>query len=309
MINRRDLLRGIIGSSMLAACPIATWASARIPQVLIANAVPELDLNYHAWACWIGHSTVLIRVAGKWILTDPVLFSTYGINAFGITLGPRRITQPALTLDEIPKPDIVLLSHAHMDHMDRKSLDAITERYPNQVTAITATNTSDVIDDLPWAALHEMDWGDTTSIQGISMKALRVKHNGWRLPGEACRAAGQRRSGRSYNGYEIEVDGVRIVFGGDTAYTEHFRDVRKPVDIAIMPIGAYDHFPEAHCTPEESLAMAEMMNARYVLPIHHSTFRQSQEPMAEPLQRLRSAMRKSSSQLALTEIGGVLGLT
>lgn len=264
--------------------------------------------DFGAWVCWVGHSTVLIHLNGKWILTDPVLFGTYGVRALGLTLGPRRISDPALTLEQLPKPDLVLLSHAHMDHMDRKTLDALTSLYPNELRAITASNTSDVMNDLPWRSLDEMDWDDRTTIEGISLRALRVKHNGWRMPGEACRAGGQPRSGRSYNGYEIESGGVRIVFGGDTAYTKDFADVSGPVDIAIMPIGAYDPYPETHCTPEEALAMVEMMKARFMVPIHHATFRQSQEPMAEPMQRLFTAIRKSSSNLALREIGGTLGL-
>ncbi|MDZ4745962.1 MAG: MBL fold metallo-hydrolase [bacterium] len=264
--------------------------------------------DFSAWVCWIGHSTVLIRLNEKWILTDPLLFSNYGIQAFGMTLGPRRISNPALHIEQIPKPDLVLLSHAHMDHMDRKTLKALTELYPGKLNAITASNTSDIIDDLPWGSLNEMDWGENSTVNGLSIRALKVKHNGWRMPGEACRAAGQRRTGRSYNGYEIESGGIRIVFGGDTAYTTDFTNVRGPVDIAIMPIGAYDPYPETHCTPEESLAMVEMMKARYMVPIHHATFCQSQEPMSEPMQRLYKAIRRSSSQLALQEVGGTLGL-
>lgn len=274
----------------------------------LSKPILEHARDYGAWVFWIGHSTVLIHLSGKWILTDPVLFSTYGVRALGLTLGPRRVCDPALRLEQLPKPDLVLLSHAHMDHMDRRTLDALTTLYPNQLHAITASNTSDVIDDMPWGSLNEMDWGDRTTIDGISLHALRVKHNGWRLPGEACRAGGQPRSGRSFNGYEIERCGVRIVFGGDTAYTTDFENVSGPVDIAIMPIGAYDPYPETHCTPEESLAMVEMMKARYMVPIHHGTFRQSQEPMREPIQRLYTAIRRSSSRLALREIGGSLGL-
>lgn len=309
MVSRRDVLRGIIGTGILSVCPMTTLATAA-PTTSIVTSKPILEYATHfgAWVCWIGHSTVLLQLNGRWILTDPVLFNTYGVRAFGLTLGPSRICSPAIDLIHLPKPDLVLLSHAHMDHMDRRSLEALTELYPNELKCITASNTSDVIDDLAWGSLDEMDWGDTTCVHNISLKALRVKHNGWRMPGDACRANGQPRSGRSFNGYAIESGGVRIVFGGDTAYTTSFADVGGSVDIAIMPIGAYDPYPETHCTPEESLAMAEMMKARYMVPIHHATFRQSQEPTAEPMERLRNAIARSNSKLALREIGGTLGL-
>ncbi|MCU0331644.1 MAG: MBL fold metallo-hydrolase [Candidatus Kapabacteria bacterium] len=251
---------------------------------------------------WIGHSTVLLTMGGVNILTDPVLFDRYGINILGVTVGPERLVQPAFTVDTMPKPDLVLLSHAHMDHMDTATLAAIAHKFPHSVDVITASRTADIINDYAWRSLNEMDWGDTASVGSIRLKALRVKHNGWRLPGEACRANGQPRTGRSYNGYCIEQNGIRIVFGGDTAYTRDFADV-GPVDVAIMPIGAYDPYPETHCTPEEALAMATMMKARAFVPIHHSTFKQSEEPLSEPLRRLRKAMQDSTTQLALASVG------
>ena len=239
------------------------------------------------WACWIGHSTVLLRLGSTWVLTDPVMFDAYGVNVLGMTLGPRRIVPPAITIDRIPRPDLVLLSHAHMDHMDRRTLTALADMYPGEIDVITATNTADVIRDLPWRALNEMDWGEHASLHGIELTALRVQHNGARMPGEPCRSAGYRRTGRSYNGYYINYDGRGLVFAGDTAYTTLFRDVKKPVHLAMMPIGAYGTCRDVHCTPEEALAMAEMMKAESVMPIHHSTFNQLEEPLTEPLERLR----------------------
>ena len=243
-------------------------------------------------------------MGGTWILTDPVLFGSYGISLMGLTLGPHRIAPPALSVEDLPKPDLVLLSHAHLDHMDRKTLGAIAERWSGELNVITAANTSNVISDLPWGSLNEMDWGDRSSIDGVSLTALRVKHNGWRMPGEACRANGQPKLGRSYNGYYLEKNGIGVVFGGDTAYTKTFRDVPGAVDLAIMPIGAYDPYPETHCTPEESLGMCEMMKARAIMPIHHSTFCQSEEPISDPMRRLQAAIERSSTNLAITGVGG-----
>lgn len=270
--------------------------------------LPAGDSLRGVWACWIGHSTVLLRIAGMWVLTDPVMFGSYGVSILGVSIGPRRITEPALSFEELPRPDLVLLSHAHMDHMDRATLRRISQKWPHQIDVITATNTQDVIDDLPWKTINEIDWCETVHIGSITLTALQVRHNGWRLPGEPCRSEGYKRLGRSYNGYLIEHDGVRIVFGGDTAYTTLFRSIGGAPDLAIMPIGAYDPFPEAHCTPEESLAMVEMMKARSIIPIHHSTFRQSQEPIGDPIRRLRQAIRMSKTQLAVHGIGGSVEL-
>jgi len=303
MMSRRRLLETIAVAGTGAAMGVlpSLPCLAASPPAFIPDLAQVNSCGF--WACWIGHSTILINFFGTWILTDPVLFDAYGLNILGLTIGPRRFHDPALSLDQIPTPDLILLSHAHMDHMDRRTLLALSERSPNEIDVITATNTSDVIDEMAFRSMNEMDWGDTTTIHGVHIQALRVKHNGWRLPGEGCRAAGQYKTGRSFNGYLLEKNGVRMVFGGDTAYTRAFKDIRGSIDVAFMPIGAYDPYPETHCTPEESLAMAEMMGARYMVPIHHATFKQSEEPTTEPIQRLHKALRTSSSTLALHAVG------
>ncbi|MBS1561971.1 MAG: MBL fold metallo-hydrolase [Bacteroidetes bacterium] len=303
MLSRRELLKTMSVAGLCAAT--GAFPSGACNAASPPSYTPDLTevRGNGLWSCWIGHSTVLINFFGTWILTDPVLFDAYGLSILGLTIGPRRLHQPALTLDQIPTPDLIILSHAHLDHMDRRTLSALAERDPDKIDVITAMNTSDVIEDIPFRSTEELDWCDTTTIHGIELQALRVKHNGWRMPGEACRAAGQHRTGRSYNGYLLEKNGVRLVFGGDTAFTPAFKDIRKPIDVAFMPIGAYDPFPDTHCTPEESLAMAEMMSARYMFPIHHATFKQSEEPMSEPMHRLLKALRTSTSSLALHTVG------
>jgi L-ascorbate metabolism protein UlaG (beta-lactamase superfamily) len=297
MITRRTVLRSLAAGAALTLSPsnvVLQAAPLTPPAPLIPSKAPTLTeaLDHDAWACWIGHATVLIRMAGKWILTDPVLFDAYGIHVLGLTLGPRRYTPPALSIDEIPRPDLILLSHAHLDHMDRRTLIELSERYPGQIDVITATNTKDVIEDLEWRSLNEMDWGDHVAIDGLEITALQVEHNGWRMPGEACRASGQRRTGRSYNGYHLESSHTSIVFGGDTAYTTQFGNIKRDVELAIMPIGAYRDCHAVHCNPEEAHAMVTMMKARRMLPIHHGTFNQQCEPAHEPIQRLLTAVTK-----------------
>lgn len=250
---------------------------------------PRLDLAVDSpvWACWIGHSTVLIKLGSTWVLTDPVFSDVVGLNLLGLRIGPRRLTPPALSLEEIPRPDVVLISHAHMDHLDLPSLEMLTRRWPNQIDVITPSNTADLLREFAWKSVGELDWHGRSCKAGIDIQAIEVVHNGWRLPGEPCRAAGNMRRGRSFNGYVIEWNGARVVFGGDTAFCRRFSQITGSVDLAIMPIGSYDGYEHLHCTPEQALEMAAMMRARSLMPIHHMTFKQSPEPINEPLQRLR----------------------
>ena len=110
---------------------------------------------------------------------------------------------------------------------------------------------------------------------------------------------------RGYNGYLIQTDRRRILFGGDTAYTDSFRSVRssRPVDLAILPIGAYDPWIYAHCNPEQAWRMAVDCRAEFVLPVHHQTFKLSREPYYEPIERLLQAAGRDTHAIAVQRIG------
>ena len=259
---------------------------------------------------WIGHSTMLINFYGTIILTDPVLFERIGLYFFGLVFGPNRYSLPALEFDEIPKPDLVLLSHAHMDHMDYKTLVSLTDKFPGMIDCITAYNTSDVISDLEWKSLSELDWGEEKEVLGIRFKALEVKHFGWRFPWEKDRSKGYMIDGRSYNAYLIEKNGKRILFGGDMAFSDKLVKVLgKAVDIALMPIGAYNPWKYNHCNPEEALIMAsEQTGAGYFIPMHCNTFKQGVEPIEEPLTWLMNSSGKYNLKVGLKNIGSTFTL-
>jgi L-ascorbate metabolism protein UlaG (beta-lactamase superfamily) len=103
----------------------------------------------------------------------------------------------------------------------------------------------------------------------------------------------------------VEKNGRALVFGGDTAYTEAFSRLRErtSVDLAILPIGAYDPWIHAHASPEQSWMMARQMGAKYILPVHHSTFRLSREPVGEPIKRLEKVAGPERWRIALGEPG------
>jgi L-ascorbate metabolism protein UlaG (beta-lactamase superfamily) len=254
---------------------------------------------------WIGHSTILMNLFGTTILTDPVLFERIGVSIFGMTFGPGRFTYPALTVDEITQPDIILLSHAHMDHMDYETLSTITNKFPNQIDCITAYNTADVISELEWKSLQEIDWNEDTELHGVKFKALRVKHFGWRFPWEKDRSKGYMKDGRSYNATILEKNGRKILFAGDTAYQEYFKSIQNEnIEIAIMPIGAYQPWKWNHCNPEEALIMAsEHIKAKFFIPVHTKTFKQGTEPIDEPLNWLKTSVSNYKIQLGLDDIG------
>lgn len=243
---------------------------------------------------WLGHSTVLINFYGIHILTDPALKSRVGAHVGFGTIGPKRLVAPALDGSELPKIDLVLISHAHMDHLDFATL----RQLPNRPPVITARATADLFRNTGFTQVHELGWDDGANIQTAQgtaqVHAFEVNHWGARW---------RRDTHRGYNGYILEREGRKILFGGDTANSDSFGGLKGPFDIACMPIGAYSPWVCSHCTPEEALTMANAARARYFVPIHHKTFPLGREGPIEPLERLEAALTKESDRLALRQIG------
>ena len=254
---------------------------------------PALWSDARLTIAWLGHATVLINFYGTWLLTDPALRQRVGVRLAGaMTIGPRRLVLPALDTYELPALDAVLISHAHMDHCDLGTL----RRLPRRTRAIVQRGNRDLV--RRFAQADELSWGEAADVNGVRVEAIEVSHWG-------ARKLTDRH--RGYGGFLAEKNGRTLVFGGDTAYTRAFAELRRkrgPVDIAILPIGAYNPYIYAHANPEQAWAMTEEMGARYILPIHHSTFRLSREPVGEPIRRLLAAAGEEERwRVALTEIG------
>jgi L-ascorbate metabolism protein UlaG (beta-lactamase superfamily) len=244
-------------------------------------------------AAWIGHSSVLLSLDGFTILTDPVFSAKIGINFGPMTIGLKRLVDPALELSVLPQPDLILLSHAHMDHFDIPSLRRLED---SRTAVVTATRTRDLLRPGSYSAVHELGWGGSVRIGPATIRAFEVRHWGARMRSDTY---------RGYNGYLIESGRYRVIFGGDTALTQSFRTLRtsRAVNLAIMPIGAYDPWIQVHCNPEQALQMANDAGADFVLPIHHRTFELSREPRLEPIERLLAAAGSSPDRIVLRDIG------
>jgi L-ascorbate metabolism protein UlaG (beta-lactamase superfamily) len=245
-------------------------------------------------AAWLGHSTVLLNFYGLTILTDPALCKRVGANTCLGTVGAKRLVAPALKPSQLPPIDLVLVSHAHMDHLDPATLRAL----PGNPQTVTAHATADLFARTGLEEPQALVWGETARLATphgeVEVRAFEVNHWGarWRYD-----------KYRGYNGYVVSREGRKLIFGGDTAWTDSFRRLRPqgPFDLAIMPIGAYQPWVCSHCTPEQAVRMANDAGADYLLPIHFKTFAFGREGTAEPLQRLQTAIEPE--RIGWREIG------
>jgi L-ascorbate metabolism protein UlaG (beta-lactamase superfamily) len=269
-------------------------------RVLPAPARPDpktwSDRGLHA--AWLGHTTVLLKIDGITILTDPVFSRRVGVRLGPVTVGIKRLVAPALAFADLPKIDLILLSHAHFDHFDRPSL----RRLENRGTAvITAARTADLLPVSRYRHVRELSWGEHERVGAAVVTAIRVKHWGARMHNDTF---------RGYNGYTIEAGRYRVLFGGDTAFTDSFRALRssRPFDLAIMPVGAYNPWIHNHCSPEQAWRMANDAGSEKFLPVHHQTFALGREPYFEPIERIQSAASRYPDRIAVHRIGQQLAL-
>jgi L-ascorbate metabolism protein UlaG (beta-lactamase superfamily) len=245
-------------------------------------------------AAWLGHSTVLLQMDGFNILTDPIFSVKAGIHLGPIALGVARQVRPALEIPALPHIDLILLSHAHMDHFDLPSLRALED---SGTEVVTAWSTADLLHVNRYARVTELRWGQSVQVGPAAIRAFEVKHWGARYQSDTY---------RGYNAYAIECGRYRVIFGGDTALTDSFRRNRVAggVHLAILPIGAYNPWIWVHANPEQAWSMAQDAGAEYVLPVHHQTFALGREPRLEPIERVLAAAKSAEQRVVIREIGG-----
>jgi L-ascorbate metabolism protein UlaG (beta-lactamase superfamily) len=298
--------------TMAKAGAMARSGMKRYPRELLASvlrrgefAVEKLSAQSPDWSsvaaaplatAWVGHSTVLLRIGGKWVLTDPVFSHRIGVKLGPWTLGMGRLAPPHFEAEQLPQVDVVLLSHAHFDHLDKPSLRRLVNR---NTMVVTAAHTAGLVPK-GFGDVRELHWDQEALVAGLKFRAIKPAHWG-------ARTAWDRH--RGYNAYVIEGDkgiaapgSTRLLYAGDTAKTTAFREVGG-VDLSVFGIGAYDPWIHAHATPEQVWTMHEEAGGKYLLPVHHSTFKLSDEPLDEPLRRLVSAAGTSEDRVILAEPG------
>ncbi|MCY7378823.1 MAG: MBL fold metallo-hydrolase [Gemmatimonadaceae bacterium] len=252
-------------------------------------AQPRLD-DADASATWVGHSTIIIQMGGRNILTDPM----WSERAFPVQwAGPRRVMPPAVALEALPPLDIVLLSHSHYDHLDKSTVKWIARRHHDAIW-VTPLGLGGYLRGFGVKRIMELDWWESADVHGIRIAATPARHFSARRVGDRNRTL--------WSGFTLEGSGRRCYFAGDSAYHREFSEIGArygPFDLVAMPIGAYDprwFMQRVHVNPEEAVQACVDLGSTHrgarpalTLGIHWGTFRLTDEPMDEPPRRTRVA--------------------
>ena len=251
-----------------------------------ARTVPARESSAAAVVTFIGHSTFLIQTGAGNILTDPMYSEHAGPWNL---LGPRRVRLPAVPFEALPPVAIVLVSHNHYDHLDRPTLTKLAQKF-DPIT-ITPLGNASLLRSTGLRRVEELDWWDRSSTSPLPIALTPAHHFSARGPFDRNRAL--------WGGFVIEIEGRRIYFAGDSAYTPAFVEVRQrfaPIDLALIPIGAYEprwFMKSVHMNPAEAVQAHLDLQPRMSVGMHFGTFQLTTEGIDDPVRALDDA-RKSA---------------
>lgn len=232
---------------------------------------------------WIGHASFLVQLGGLNILTDPVLSKRTSPVQWA---GPGRLAPLGLTFDELPKIDVVLVSHNHYDHLDEPTVRKLAKR--DAPAFVVPLGLRRWFERRRIANVTELDWWQPTVARGLRVHAVPAQHFSGRGAGDRNRSL--------WCGFVYEKDNERHYFAGDTGYGPDFVAIGArfaPIDVAMIPIGAYDprgFMRPVHVDPEEAVRIHQDVGSRLSLGMHWGTFRLTLEPLDEPPRRLAAAL-------------------
>jgi L-ascorbate metabolism protein UlaG (beta-lactamase superfamily) len=254
-------------------------------RVAVRQAVPPRRVEGgEMLVTWIGHASVLVQTRGLNILTDPIWSERASPFAF---LGPKRVRAPGVRFEDLPRIDLVLVSHNHYDHMDLPTLKRLWRR--DRPAIVTSLGNESILRGAGIGATA-LDWTQGISVGGATVRIERNRHWSSRW--------GTDRNRALWSAFTVTLPGGNIFFAGDTGLGDGSwaREAAKhgPFRLAILPIGAYeprDVMQANHMNPDEAVRVFETLKPARALGIHWGTFQLTFEGIDDPPRRLARALR------------------
>jgi L-ascorbate metabolism protein UlaG (beta-lactamase superfamily) len=257
-----------------------------VPDVEPSKPPPEV-MGSELRVTMINHSTLLLQQSGFNILTDPI----WSLRASPLAwIGPRRRRQPGVRWEDLPRIDIVLLSHNHYDHLDLPTLRRLAGRGQSQF--VVPTGVARLLRSQGIGPVHELDWGESLRHGPATIHSVPAYHFSARGMFDLNRTL--------WCGYVIEANDRMIYFAGDTAFAGHFAQIREKFGsphLALLPIGAYEprwFMSPVHMAPDEAVRAHEILAAKTSIAIHHGTFQLTDESLDTPRDLLVACARHVS---------------
>lgn len=253
-----------------------------------SSPVLEPPMDGRVRITWIGHASFYVQFAGHSVIVDPNWANWHG--------PVKRLLQPGLKLREVPEVDLVLVTHAHFDHLHKPSLKVLKAKEG----IIVPKGSGSLVRRLGFSAVHEVRAWDELLFQELQVVHTPCFHWGARYVHDTH---------RDYGGYLIRAGGKSVFHCGDSAYFDGFEEIgrRHEIDVALMPIGAYDapSGRNVHMNPEEAVRAFADLGAKVLIPMHYGTFPLGNEPHDEPVERLLMEADRLgiSEQILIPEAG------
>ena len=246
---------------------------------------------------WIGHTTVLLQLDGKNILTDPVFSRRASPVQWA---GPERVVPPGLGMEDLPPIDMVVISHDHYDALDKGSILKLYRRENGTRTMFfVPLGFKAWFQDLGISNVIELDWWESRQHENLLITAVPVQH--W------SKRSLFSRNTTLWSGWVIGNKEFKFFFCGDSGYGPHFKEIGNrfgPFDLSAIPIGAYEprwFMSQNHVNPEEAVQAHLDLRSRKSVAIHWGTFILTDEPLDEPPRKLAAALREEEIRLLISE--------
>ena len=268
------------------------------PETPTATVAADLK-RIHAYAgapagpqiTWIGHATMLVQAGGLNVLTDPV----FSLRASPVQFaGPKRAHPPGVALADLPRIDLVLISHNHYDHLDKDSVKALADQAGGPPLFLVPLGIKPWMAELGVANVVELDWWSTHTVKGVEFHFTPVQH--W-----SARGVGDRLQ-TLWGGWAVLAPDLHWYFSGDTGYSRDFVDTRERLasrnhggfDLALLAVGAYEprwFMKEQHINLAEAVQIHKDLGARRSVGVHWGTFNLTDEPLDQPPKDLAAARK------------------
>lgn len=245
-------------------------ANARGPQVTVT---------------WIGHATVFVQIGGRNLLFDPVFSGRASPLAFA---GPARRVALPVTLDELPRIDLVLISHNHYDHLDAATVARLQAQPGGPPQFVAPLGVDRWLRDAGITRVQRFDWWDRHEVEGLEVHFTPAQHWSSRTPWD--------RNTTLWGGWVVRTPGFSFWFSGDTGYSADFIEIGRRFggfDLAAIPVGSYEprwFMKDQHVNPEEAVRVMLDARAREAIGVHWGTFELTDEPLDAPLIELPRAL-------------------